>query len=60
MGDLLDLSDTGNQLRVDGNAGDTVNLVGSWTDGGVAGALHIYTQGAATILVDNDVTVAFV
>ena len=60
MGDLLDLSDTTNQLTVDGNAGDTVNLDGSWADGGVAGAYHTYTQGAATVLVDTDIGVVFI
>jgi Ca2+-binding RTX toxin-like protein len=55
--DLFDLSDTTNQLKVTGNTGDTVDLVGTWTDGGVAGAFHTYTRGAATILIDTDIFV---
>jgi len=57
--DLLDLSDSTNTLRVDGNTGDSVNAMGVWTDGGVAGGYHTYTQGAATLLVDVDVTAVF-
>jgi hypothetical protein len=56
-GDLLDLSDTTNQLKVVGNTGDTVELVGAWHDDGVAGGFHTYTIGAATILIDNDIFV---
>jgi hypothetical protein len=59
-GDLLDLSDTTNELKVLGNLGDTVNLAGTWSDDDVAGAFHRYTQGAATILVDTDINVVFV
>jgi hypothetical protein len=56
-GDLFDLSDTTNQLRVTGDAGDTVDLVGAWSDDGVSGAFHAYTSGAATILIDTDIFV---
>jgi hypothetical protein len=56
LGDLLELSDTSNQLIVDGNAGDVVNAGSGWTDGGVAGGYHSYTQGAAILLVDTDIT----
>jgi hypothetical protein len=55
--DLFDLSDTTNQLKVIGDAGDTVDLVGTWTDGGINGAFQTYTQGTATILIDTDVFV---
>jgi hypothetical protein len=55
--DLFDLSDTTNQLRVDGNAGDTVDLVGTWTDEGAGATYHTYTLGAARILIDNDIFV---
>jgi len=35
--DILDLSDTSNTLRIDGNTGDAVVLSdGTWTDGGLA------------------------
>jgi serralysin len=55
--DLLDLSDTTNRLKVNGNAGDTADLVGTWTDGGAGALYHTYTLGAATILIDNDIFV---
>jgi hypothetical protein len=55
--DLLDLSDTTNQLNVDGNAGDTVDLDGTWTDGGEGATYHTFTLGEATILIDNDIFV---
>jgi hypothetical protein len=55
--DLFDLSDTTNRLRVDGDADDTVDLVGTWTDGGAGITYHTYTLGAATILIDNDIFV---
>jgi hypothetical protein len=55
--DLFDLSDTTNRLKVTGNAGDTVDLVGAWNDGGVSGAFHTYSSGAATILIDTDIFV---
>jgi hypothetical protein len=61
LSDVLDLSDTSNQLAIDGNGGDTVNLVGQWTPGAVAGGYQGYTLGAgasmATLLVDADITV---
>ena len=55
--DLLDLSDSSNELRVFGNAGDSVDLVGGWTAGTLAGGFQTYTLGAATILVDTDIFV---
>ena len=55
--DLFDLSDTSNRLKVDGNAGDTVNLVGNWANGGAGATYHTYSLGAATILIDNDIFV---
>jgi hypothetical protein len=58
--DLFDLSDTTNQLTVDGNAGDTVNLHGAWGAGPVVGNYDTYTQGAATILIDSDISLFFV
>ena len=56
-GDLLDLSDSTNRLTVNGNAGDTVNLVGPWNAGATVGGYDIYTQGAAKILIDIDMFV---
>jgi hypothetical protein len=56
MGDLLDLSGSTNQLTVDGNAGDVVNASDGWTDGGIVDGYHTYIQGAATLLIDIDIT----
>jgi Ca2+-binding RTX toxin-like protein len=54
--DILDLSSTTDTLRVLGRAGDSVNIVGSYTDEGVSGGYHRYSVGAATLLVDTDIT----
>jgi Ca2+-binding RTX toxin-like protein len=59
--DLLDLSDTTNRLIVNGNAGDKVTSTGQgWTFGGTTTLDNIlyrqYTTGAATLLVDADIT----
>ncbi len=58
--DLLNLSDSSNSLTVDGNAGDRVfGLDNGWTDGGISGDYHLYTQGAAELLVGISVTIVF-
>ena len=54
--DVLDMSDT-DTLTVDGDAGDSIDAGSGWTDGGVVGAYHVYTQGAATLNVDTDMSV---
>ena len=61
--DLLNLSESSNQLLVDGDAGDTVNSVGEgWTlDAGgpvdIGGTLYnSFSLGVAMLLVDTDVT----
>jgi hypothetical protein len=58
--DVLDLSTTTNTLRVDGNAGDTVDRNAGWAQGAnqVIGAntYRSYAQGGATLLVDTDIT----
>ena len=58
--DVLDLSDSSNQLLVLGNAGDTVHMGAGWTTGAVvtiAGQTYqSYGAGLATLLVDTDVT----
>ena len=56
MQDVLDISDT-DILTVDGDAGDSIAAGTGWTDGGIAGGYHTYTQGLATLLVDTDMTV---
>ena len=50
------MSDT-NTLTVDGDASDSIDAGTGWTDGGIVGAYHVYTQGAATLNVDTDMTV---
>lgn len=54
--DVLDMSGT-DTLTIDGDVGDSVDASNGWTDGGVVGAYHVYTQGAATLNVDTDVSV---
>jgi hypothetical protein len=59
--DVLDLSDTTNRLIVNGNAGDAVTFTGQgWmfrSTNTVDGILYDrYTVGAATLLVDTDIT----
>ncbi len=54
--DVLDMSDT-NTVTITGDAGDSVEAGTGWTDGGISGGFHSYTQGLATLLVDSDVTV---
>jgi hypothetical protein len=62
--DLLALSDSTDTLRVDGNAGDTVDAGSGWTQGADQDfgleTYATYTQGAATLLVDTDVTGIFI
>ena len=54
--DVLDMSET-DILTVSGDAGDSIDAGTGWIDGGVVGAVHVYTQGPATLEVDLDVTV---
>ncbi len=59
--DVLDLSDTSNRLLVNGNAGDKVTSTAQgWAFGGTTTIDSIlyrqYTAGAATLLVDADIT----
>ena len=55
--DVLDLSDSTDTLKIKGNAGDRVGgLSNGWTDGGVQGNFHTYTQGETVVLVGVDVT----
>ena len=56
--DILDLSDTSNSLRIDGNTGDAVVVSdGTWTQGTdqVINSVtyQVYTLGASTLLIDN-------
>jgi Ca2+-binding RTX toxin-like protein len=54
--DVLDISDT-DVLTVLGDSGDSVDAGTGWTDGGIAGGFHVYTQGLATLNLDTDLTV---
>ena len=54
--DILDMSSSGT-VTIDGDAGDTVDAGTGWTDAGIAGGFHVYTQGLATINLDVDLTV---
>ncbi|PXW89871.1 FG-GAP repeat protein [Nitrosomonas sp. Nm84] len=59
---LLDLSDTSNTLRVNGNAGDHITIQDDgWVDGGPRGSgyYHVYTHDDAVLLVGQNVTVDF-
>ena len=64
--DVLDMTDNADTLTISGDDNDTVDLVDTgWTDGGVVGQDHIYTQGsggntATLIVVDNGATVNLV
>jgi len=59
VADVLDLSDSSNQLLVLGNAGDTVHKGAGWTAGAVVTVAgqdyQTYTAGQATLLVDTDI-----
>ena len=61
--DVLDMTDNADTLTISGD-GDTVNAGSGWTDGGIVGTDHVYTQGSgpdtATLVVDADVTVNLV
>ncbi|SFE65026.1 integrin alpha [Nitrosomonas sp. Nm166] len=59
--DVLNLSDTTNTLRVNGNAGDRiVGLSHGWGDGGVHGDFHTFFNDAAVLLVGVNVATDFV
>ena len=58
--DVLDMSD-GNSVTISGDVGDSVTADAGWTYAGMdAGGNDIYTQGAATLIVDTDITLNFV
>ncbi len=59
--DLLNLSDTSNTLRVNGNRGDHIfGLSTGWNDDGVRGGFHAFTQGEAILLVGVNVATDFI
>jgi Ca2+-binding RTX toxin-like protein len=53
--DVLAISDT-NIMTIDGDALDSVDVGGGWAYVGPSGAYDVYTQGAATLNVDIDMT----
>jgi Ca2+-binding RTX toxin-like protein len=58
--DVLAMTDNSDTLVIDGDGLDSVDAGTGWTDGGVSGGYHTYTQGSgpntATLLVDTDIT----
>ncbi len=54
--DVLDKSSSGT-VTIDGDSGDSVDAGTGWTDAGIAGGFHVYTQGLATLNLDVDLTV---
>ena len=53
--DILDMSSSGT-VTIEGDLGDSVDAGTGWTDAGIAGGFHVYTQGLATIKLDVDLT----
>ncbi len=57
--EVLNLSTTSNTVRVDGDAGDIIDLgPEAWADGGTSGGYTTYTFGQAKVLVDDELTIA--
>ena len=59
----MNLSDTDNSLRVNGNAGDHITVLDDgWVDEGNRGQgyFHVYTNDEAVLLVRMNVMVDFV
>ena len=55
--EVLNLSSTTNTLKVDGNAGDSVNFSGeTWTHTGSAGGYATFVNGQATVLLNTAVS----
>lgn len=57
LSDLLDISSSTNTLKVLGNAGDWVDISGSFSSQGVASGFRTYKVGTGTLLIDTDITV---
>jgi Ca2+-binding RTX toxin-like protein len=57
--DVLDLSPTTNNIRVLGDAGDSVDIAGPFTRGALAGGFRTYKLGSGAILtIETDVVVS--
>ena len=58
--DVLDISDSANTLKIDGDSGDSVTVADAvWTDTGEFGDYHIYTSGEAALQIDADIAASF-
>ena len=59
--DVLDLSDS-DTLTVLGDTADNADVGAGWTDAGMAGGFHTYTQvigfDTATLIIDTDMTIS--
>lgn len=55
--DVLALSGSTNTLRVFGNEGDNLEMLGDFSDLGLSGSFHKYQNGAAILLIDTDISV---
>ena len=60
LSDVLDMSDTTDQLLIEGGSDDTVSSTGqSWASGGTTAvdghSFNVYTSGSATLLVEVDI-----
>jgi Ca2+-binding RTX toxin-like protein len=55
--DLLAISSTTDRLKIFGEAGDTVDVVGHFSFRGSSGGFDRYKVGAGTLIVDSDITV---
>jgi Ca2+-binding RTX toxin-like protein len=55
--DIIDISPTTNTLRVFGEAADTVNIGGTFTELGQLGIFTRYQVGGIVLLVDSDINV---
>ena len=56
--EVLNISDTSNSLTVLGDGDDSVDIGAGWTSQGTAGGFETFTQGAATLVIDEDITIA--
>jgi|GEM_PF-5021303 len=54
--DVMTASDDAT-LTIVGDGGDSVAAGSGWTDGGIVSGFHVYTQGAATLLLDQNLSV---
>ena len=61
LDDILDFSSISNTVTILGETGDIATIVdGTWSDAGVIGGFHRYTLGAATLIIDDNLTINIV